>query len=77
MFVSAHFIFLKVFRNSKLVNIVREYAGFIVGTILGIPATVVLCYFIYLKRLKRYTGTLDVSPRPIIFNHKNQKNSGR
>lgn len=52
-----------VFRDSRLVRIMKEYAGLIVGIILGIPATVVLCYFIYLKRLKRYTGTLDVSPR--------------
>ncbi|XP_046442269.1 transcription factor SFL2-like isoform X2 [Daphnia pulex] len=57
-------------RNSRLSRIVREYAGLIVGCILGIPAIVVLCYFINLKRLKRYTGTLDVSPRQAICNHK-------
>ncbi|EFX84975.1 hypothetical protein DAPPUDRAFT_314563 [Daphnia pulex] len=56
--------------NSRLSRIVREYAGLIVGCILGIPAIVVLCYFINLKRLKRYTGTLDVSPRQAICNHK-------
>lgn len=53
-----------------MARIVREYAGLIVGCILGIPAIVVLCYFINLKRLKRYTGTLDVSPRQAICNHK-------
>ena len=49
-----------VVRHSRLLRIVKEYAGLIVGSILGIPAIVILCYFIYLKRLKRYTDTLDV-----------------
>jgi hypothetical protein len=61
---------LLVVRDSRLLRIVKEYAGLIVGSILGIPAIVVLCYFIYLKRLKKYTGTLDVSPRQTICHHK-------
>ena len=59
-----------VVRDSRLLRIVKKYAGLIVGSILGIPAIVVLCYVSYLKRLKRYTETFDVSPRQTICHHK-------
>ncbi|KAI9562206.1 hypothetical protein GHT06_013171 [Daphnia sinensis] len=50
-------------RDSKLLRIFKEYAVLIVVCLLGLPAIVVLCYFLNLKRVKRYSGTMDVTPR--------------
>ncbi|XP_057364740.1 uncharacterized protein LOC130685457 [Daphnia carinata] len=57
-------------RDSKLLRIFKEYAVLIVVCLLGLPAIVVLCYFLNLKRVKRYSGTMDVTPRQAICHHK-------
>lgn len=62
---SVHFV-----RDSKLLRIFKEYAVLIVVCLLGLPAIVVLCYFLNLKRVKRYSGTMDVTPSQTVFHHK-------